>query len=273
MSPLPQERLWLHVDTIRVFGLSPIRVIEENEAVAHYAVDLGAFRFHGADIRLDKESGELSRSWAQMTARFHQKPLDYQALDVPEKDRPPFLQNILMDAVARQCDDYFRAYLEGKMDRVDLPPWSPPSWGGKPLAIPVDYLRVSHLAAGRERGHVHGTIQVGEHFTLWEVALFDGEGFSMNDPRTIGGNGSTVSTLARITEESPLSYALFDLWKMVPAFRGLVQHLSAVGRGDTERSYTFAVPDKGPSEEWKVPEPICFWDGTSYTPCTHSIFS
>jgi len=53
------------------------------------------------------------------------------------------------------------------------------------FVVPFHYITVYELSAGASDRRTHASGRVGRHLALWKCALFDGEKFSLQGPRSL----------------------------------------------------------------------------------------
>ena len=187
MVELP-ERLWIEFSWIQIVPTSRREASGrkkydgsiDTELTAYCDIKLGnALTIHGWTIHTDPS--HMDQSWGRFTqnpsgsnCRFLDNPLMHK-VDKGFSERE-LLETKTAEPIWEYCTkvnpDQVRAFIACETEVFNCPEFMPESWGGKSLAIPIDYIELSNI--GRDSGDIgFANVNLGGHLIYWNELIYD----------------------------------------------------------------------------------------------------
>ncbi|MDP3057266.1 MAG: hypothetical protein Q8N37_01950 [bacterium] len=169
------KRICLKVKSLRLVSLKSDL---GEEKTVRATLELGnALNIAGVQAGYEKEGGSFHQNLSMASLRLMDTPFLHRK--EKEKNTPlHLLEEIICEAIwffFKQNEVRMRDLLGQKLDDFDLEEFFP-EWNDRELAIPVEFIKLSKFDCRHQNGDVSADIQLGHHFIVWGVKIYDGRG-------------------------------------------------------------------------------------------------
>lgn len=175
--------IWLEFNSITLTPAGRLLPREKTSGVS-YNVRLGdVLVVKGWNIFSNDASEHwFSQSHSEIDCRFLDVPICHRTSNGKyEEDFDP--EKLFVSLLSMAIRDYcsmtnpgIRDYIEEKVSDANPETFTPPSWRGKTIAVPIDYIQINKLGTGLAtdtKGYAQ--INLSGHLVYWDVCIFDKE--------------------------------------------------------------------------------------------------